>query len=144
MKELTIIIVFAYLSYLCAENFHFSGIITLFCCGFTMAHYAFYNVSEECQTGSVLTMETSSSIAESFLYAYLGLSAISIDVRYVNPMLIACVLITTIVARLLSVFIPLGIMYIFKRGKLSIKLNEAVLIAIGGIIRGAIAFGLSL
>jgi solute carrier family 9 (sodium/hydrogen exchanger), member 3 len=47
-KECTVLFAIAYLSYLIAESFHLSGIITLFCCGFTMAHYAYHNVTEEC------------------------------------------------------------------------------------------------
>lgn len=78
VKECIILFVFAYMSYLFAENFQLSGIITLFCCGFTMAHYAYYNISADCKIGSAIAVETAASIAESFLYVYLGLSAISI------------------------------------------------------------------
>jgi NhaP-type Na+/H+ or K+/H+ antiporter len=35
----------AYLAYIFAEQFSFSGIITMFSCGFTLAHYAFFNIS---------------------------------------------------------------------------------------------------
>ena len=47
VKETTIIVVFAYLSYLFAEQFEYSGIIVLFSCGFTMSHYAYHNLSTE-------------------------------------------------------------------------------------------------
>ena len=47
-KECTIMFAIAYLSYLIAESFHLSGIITLFCCGFTLAHYGYHNVTSEC------------------------------------------------------------------------------------------------
>ena len=47
-KECTIMFAIAYLSYLIAESFHLSGIITLFCCGFTLAHYGYHNVTREC------------------------------------------------------------------------------------------------
>lgn len=39
---------------------------------------------------------------------------------------------------------PLSLLYCFSSKPLKLRFNEALLIAIGGIIRGAIAFGLSL
>ena len=47
VKQCMIIILFAYLAYLVAELTHFSGIITLFSCGITMAHYGYYNISKQ-------------------------------------------------------------------------------------------------
>ena len=46
-KECIILLVSAYLSYLCAEGLYFSGIITLFTCGFTMSHYAYHSLSPD-------------------------------------------------------------------------------------------------
>lgn len=45
-REITLLFVLAYLSYLISETLALSGIITLFCCGFTMNHYTYYNMSE--------------------------------------------------------------------------------------------------
>ena len=47
VKQCMIIILFAYLAYLFAELKHFSGIITLFSCGITTAHYGFYNITRQ-------------------------------------------------------------------------------------------------
>ncbi len=47
VKEATVIGVSAYIGYLIAEEYEYSGIITLFSCGFTMAHYAYHNISSE-------------------------------------------------------------------------------------------------
>jgi hypothetical protein len=54
------------------------------------------------------------------------------------------VLILTITARLISVFIPIFIIFLVNKGKIAISWSQVFLISIGGIIRGAIAFGLSL
>lgn len=43
--EVTIMMVFAYASYLCGEACHFSGIITMFTCGLAMSHYAYRNIT---------------------------------------------------------------------------------------------------
>lgn len=58
------------------------------------------------------------------------------------PDFIYLVLFATVTARLLSVIIPIGVIYLV--GGAPLKWNQVMLVAIGGIIRGAIAFGLSL
>ena len=45
VKETSVMMMFAYLSYLTAEQCSFSGIISMFSCGLFMSHYAFYNIS---------------------------------------------------------------------------------------------------
>jgi NhaP-type Na+/H+ or K+/H+ antiporter len=37
VREIFLILLFAYVSYIASEMLGFSGIMTLFCCGFTMA-----------------------------------------------------------------------------------------------------------
>ena len=149
VKEATLIGVSAYVAYIVAEYFAYSGIITLFSCGFTLSHYAYHNVSLEAQHGSRLMAETASYLAESFLYVYLGLSSLTIEAKYVDLSLIMVVLLGTIIARVISVMVPIAMLktlaYI-KGGKdhNTLQWNEALLIAIGGIIRGAIAFALAI
>ena len=46
VREMFFLILVAYLGYVVSEVAHFSGIITLFCSGFTMAHYGYYNISQ--------------------------------------------------------------------------------------------------
>ena len=40
-------ILMAYFGYMVSEVLSFSGIMTLFCTGFTMSHYGYYNMSKE-------------------------------------------------------------------------------------------------
>jgi NhaP-type Na+/H+ or K+/H+ antiporter len=91
-----------------------------------------------------MAVETAASVAESFLYVYLGLSALTIKREYVVTSLIVVVIIATILSRIISVFIPMLVMYLFKGSKLGLKFKEILLITFGGSIRGAIAFGLCL
>lgn len=62
VKECTLIIMTAYLSYLCAEQSSLSGIISMFSCGLFLAHYAWYNISAASRKGSEIIVNTSSSI----------------------------------------------------------------------------------
>ena len=109
-----------------------------------MAHYAYHNVSYECQTGSILAVETLSSVAEGFLFVYLGMSSLSIRQENVNLTLIFFTISGTLVARFLGVVLVLGFMGLFQKPRNQIAWNERFLIAAGGSVRGAIAFGLAL
>jgi len=58
-KELRIRIIVltcTYLSYLISKNIEFSGKVTLFRCGFIMAHYAYFNKSRVAQKGSKIAV----------------------------------------------------------------------------------------
>ena len=55
-------------------------------------------------------------MAESFLYVYLGISALSIDFKYVFPKFIGIVLISTILARVISVFLIALLIYMINKG----------------------------
>ena len=41
VREIFLLLLFAYASYMVSEMIGSSGVITLFCCGFTMSYYAF-------------------------------------------------------------------------------------------------------
>lgn len=45
VREFTILMMFAYGSYISAEALTLSGIISMFSCGLVMAHYCFWNMS---------------------------------------------------------------------------------------------------
>eukprot|EP01017_Pseudomicrothorax_dubius_P037283 TRINITY_DN5449_c0_g1_i4.p1 TRINITY_DN5449_c0_g1~~TRINITY_DN5449_c0_g1_i4.p1 ORF type:complete len:309 (-),score=60.67 TRINITY_DN5449_c0_g1_i4:807-1733(-) len=74
VREVSLILLTAYLSYLVSEMLHFSGIITLFVAGIFMAHYTYHNLSEESKHGTNLVFESVAFLAEAFVFAYLGIS----------------------------------------------------------------------
>jgi NhaP-type Na+/H+ or K+/H+ antiporter len=70
--ETCMVLLTGYLSYLVAEHFMFSGIISMFSCGLVMSHYTMQNLSEESQKGTVLIFDSVGYLAETFLFIYLG------------------------------------------------------------------------
>ncbi|GFZ05001.1 Na+/H+ (sodium hydrogen) exchanger 3 [Actinidia rufa] len=46
VREIALMMLMAYLSYMLAEVLHLSGILTVFFCGIVMSHYAWHNVTE--------------------------------------------------------------------------------------------------
>lgn len=121
-----------------------SAIMALFVCGITMSHYTFHNISEPSQKGSVMTINTLGHAAEAFLFIYLGIGIYSTDQETFNMKLTMLIIIGGFFARAASVFIPLGIFAAVKKCKISINIKQLLIVWFSGLIRGAIAFALSL
>ena len=109
-----------------------------------MSHYTFHNISEPSQKGSEMTINTLGHAAEAFLFIYLGIGIYSTDQETFNMKLTMLIIAGGFVARAASVFIPLGIYAAVKKWKLSINIKQLTIIWFSGLIRGAIAFALSL
>lgn len=145
VKECTIMLTFAYLSYLVAEQSSLSGIISMFSCGLFMAHYAYWNISKKARHGTELAVCSIANINQSFLYIYMGLSAYSIEPEFVRWDMVWTTITAILVCRIFSVGVPILLVYLSTGMKpLSLRWNEWVFVYTGGLIRGAIAFGLGL
>jgi NhaP-type Na+/H+ or K+/H+ antiporter len=142
--EIFLILLFGYSSYLFAELFDLSGIMCLFFCGVTMSHYTYHNVSQESKLGSVITISTMSFAAEAFLFTYLGMSIFSTESSTFSLTFTFLIIIAAVVSRFASVFISIAIYALFKRCVIEINCKQLMLIWFSGLIRGAIAFALSL
>ena len=102
-----------------------SGIITLFCCGFTMNHYTYYNLSEESKNGSVLAIQTLSHFSEAATYAYLGFSLFSINKGNFSITLMLILIGIILLARFCAVLLPLLILKLFrKKNSLHTEIHE--------------------
>jgi hypothetical protein len=75
----------------------------------------------------------------------MGLSAFSIEMEYVHMNMVYTTLIAIFVCRIFSVGVPIFLVWLSTGMKpLQLKWNEWVFVYCGGLIRGAIAFGLGL
>jgi NhaP-type Na+/H+ or K+/H+ antiporter len=75
-QEVALIGMLAYLSYLCGEVYGLSGIVTLFCCGVVVSHYALHNVSAMSRVTTVSAFQTLSYLSEGAIFIYVGLDAL--------------------------------------------------------------------
>ncbi|EGR33957.1 Na+ H+ antiporter, putative [Ichthyophthirius multifiliis] len=143
LKEMSIIFICGYFSYLIAEVLHFSGIISLFCCGLIMGHYTYLNISKESQKGTHLSIETIGYLAEAFVFVYLGVSLLNVNYSQLQFMFAIYCILSMFIARFTAIFSLNFINYIFKREQ---KLNKQQLLMVwySGNIRGAVSFGLIL
>ena len=145
VKECIVILISAFLSYHLAEGLKLSGIISMFSSGLFIAHYAYWNISKRARVGSKVVVEVSSGLCQSFLYVYMGLTAFSIEEQFVRKELVMITLTAIFICRVFSVGIPIFLVYITQGCKpLNLTMKEWLFVYFGGLIRGAIAFGLSL
>ncbi|KAJ6917823.1 hypothetical protein NC651_012114 [Populus alba x Populus x berolinensis] len=87
-REVALMMLMAYLSYMLAELFYLSGILTVFFCGIVMSHYTWHNVTESSRVTtkyvsskflSCMLFATLSFVAETFIFLYVGMDALDIE-----------------------------------------------------------------
>ncbi|KAK2646526.1 hypothetical protein Ddye_021721 [Dipteronia dyeriana] len=78
-REVALMILMAYLSYMAAELFYLSGILTVFFCGIVMSHYTWHNVTESSRVTTKHAFATLSFVAEIFIFLYVGMDALDIE-----------------------------------------------------------------
>ncbi|KAH9615400.1 hypothetical protein KSS87_019881 [Heliosperma pusillum] len=150
-REIALMMLMAYLSYMIAELMSLSGILTVFFCGVVMSHYTWHNVSESSRITAKHAFATMSFIAETFIFLYVGMDTLDIDkwkesnasagtFLAVSSSMLALVL----VGRAAFVF-PLATVYswIKKREEHKIEFRKQGIIWWAGLMRGAVTVALS-
>jgi hypothetical protein len=134
---------FAYSSYLFADGVQMSGIVSVLFCGIVMAHYTFNNLSAKAREFTREMFDTMASIAETFVFAYLGMAVFSFRQMW-DFKLIAITLLVMLVARAANVF-PISFLVNLTRRekKFKIPVKHQVMLWFAGL-RGAMAFALVL
>ncbi|RWS25103.1 sodium/hydrogen exchanger 2-like protein, partial [Leptotrombidium deliense] len=118
--EPLVVVGFAYFSYITAELFHFSGIISLIACGIWQEEYARHNISKKSYTTIKYLTKTLCSVSDVIIFIFLGMVLIRDDHIWDTSF----VVLTTIFC------------IVFRFAK-------QLLMAYGGL-RGAIAFSLAI
>ncbi|KAJ8440123.1 hypothetical protein Cgig2_003448 [Carnegiea gigantea] len=78
-REIALMLLMAYVSYMIAELMSLSGILTVFFTGIVMSHYTWHNVSESSRITTKHAFATMSFISETFIFLYVGMDALDID-----------------------------------------------------------------
>eukprot|EP00850_Spirogloea_muscicola_P011132 SM000068S20564 [mRNA] locus=s68:119990:125089:- [translate_table: standard] len=147
-REIALMTLMAYLSYVFAELLELSGILTVFFCGIVMSHYAWHNVTEASRVTSKHAFATMSYIAETFIFLYVGLDALdpekwgAIDYQLAIKLAVSLLLLL-VLGRAAFVF-PLSYLSNFVHNH-SAKLHwkQMVVIWWAGMIRGAVTIALA-
>ncbi|KAK7348197.1 hypothetical protein VNO80_22747 [Phaseolus coccineus] len=150
-REVALMVLMAYLSYMLAELFSLSAILTVFFCGIVMSHYTWHNVTESSRVTTKHVFATLSFIAEIFIFLYVGMDALDIEKWRivsesprksigVSSLLLALIL----VGRAAFVF-PLSFLSnLFKKSQAEkTDLKQQVTIWWAGLMRGAVSIALA-
>ncbi|XP_065335139.1 sodium/hydrogen exchanger 8 [Cloeon dipterum] len=138
--EFGMMLVFTYAPYALAEGLHLSGIMAILFCGIVMSHYTHFNLSTVTQITMQQTMRTLAFIAETCVFAYLGLAIFSFRHR-LEPALVIWSLVFCLLGRALNIFPLAALVNKFREHKITPKM---MFIMWFSGLRGAIAYALSL
>ena len=86
--EFATVVIFAYAPYVLAESISMSGIMAILFCGIVMAHYTHFNLSPITQMTTQQVFRTTAFLAETSVFAYLGLALFSFTDLVFSPSLI--------------------------------------------------------
>ena len=144
--EILTMMTLPYMSYVVAEAFDVSGIMSLFVCGMMMSHYARYNITIEAEAVTTHGFHALAFVAEAAVFTYLGADFLlsdfepeAWDMRLVGLVIPLC-----LVARACSIF-PLSAAINCKRSRGNespIGWKSQLVLWFAGL-RGAIAYGLA-
>ncbi|XP_009777204.1 sodium/hydrogen exchanger 1-like [Nicotiana sylvestris] len=150
-REVSIMILMAYLSYMLAELFNLSAILTVFFCGIVMSHYTWHNVTENSRCTTKHTFATLSFVAEIFIFLYVGMDALDIEKwRFVSDspgisVEVSSILLGLVLVGRAAFVFPLSFLSNLtkKSPHEKIDFKQQVIICWAGLMRGAVSMALA-
>ncbi|KAL1331607.1 hypothetical protein AAHE18_12G198300 [Arachis hypogaea] len=150
-REIALMILMAYFSYMLAELLDLSGILTVFFCGIVMSHYTWHNVTESSRITSRHAFATFSFVSEIFIFLYVGMDALDMEKwRFASnspwTLLGACGILLCLVLLGRAAFVfPLSfIANLFRKSKADkIAFKQQFVIWWAGLMRGAVSIALA-
>ncbi|PWA56080.1 Na+/H+ antiporter [Artemisia annua] len=148
-REVAIMILMAYLSYMLAECIN--KVFVLFFCGIVMSHYTWHNVTEKSRVTTKHAFATLSFIAELFIFLYVGMDALDIEKwRFVKDspgtsVEVSAILLGMILVGRAAFVFPLSFLSNLtkKAHQEKIDFRQQVLIWWAGLMRGAVSMALA-
>ncbi|XP_017977096.1 PREDICTED: sodium/hydrogen exchanger 2 [Theobroma cacao] len=150
-REFALMMLMAYLSYIMAELFYLSGILTVFFCGIVMSHYTWHNVTESSRVTTKHAFATLSFVAETFIFLYVGMDALDIEKwRFVSDspgtsVAVSSVLLALVMAGRAAFVFPLSFLSNLAKKSASEKISfrQQIIIWWAGLMRGAVSMALA-
>jgi len=129
----------AYFSFLGAEVFHWSGIISIIAYGITIKRYGFQNISKKSYTTVKYSIKTLASTSDCIIFLFLGLELIQESHQFHAGFILATILLC-LVFRFISTFLFAFLVNLARKDQIEYK--EQFIMAYGGL-RGAVGFSLA-
>lgn len=150
-REIVIMLLMAYLSYMTAALFNLSSILSVFFCGIIMSHYAWHNVTSNSRVTIKHGVSAMSFVAETFIFLYVGMDALDVEKwKFVVNSLDTSVRVSAIllglvlVSRAAYVF-PLSFLVNLtsKGSSENIEFRHQVIMWWAGLMRGSVSLALA-
>ncbi|XP_026043893.1 sodium/hydrogen exchanger 2-like isoform X3 [Astatotilapia calliptera] len=132
------VFLYSYLSYLTSEMLHLSGIMAIVTCAATMKQYVEANVSERSKTSIQYFLKMWSSVSETLIFTFLGVSTIQ-DIHMWSWPFVCSTLLLCLIWRATGVLLLTA--FVNKLRRNAVTFRDQFIIAYGGL-RGAICFSL--
>ncbi|XVE62954.1 hypothetical protein DITRI_Ditri06bG0160700 [Diplodiscus trichospermus] len=150
-REVALMMIMAYLSYMLAELLNLSGILTVFLCGIVMSHYTWHNVTESSRITTKHAFATISFIAETFIFLYVGMDALDINkwkpssASAGTSVAVGSTLFALVLVGRAAFVYPLAnfINFIRKQDSSKIEFRQQFIMWWAGLMRGAVTIALS-
>ncbi|XP_057467946.1 sodium/hydrogen exchanger 1-like [Actinidia eriantha] len=150
-REVALMMLMAYLSYMLAELFYLSSILTVFFCGIVMSHYTWHNVTESSRITTKHAFATLSFICELFIFLYVGMDALDIEKwKFISnspgtSVGVSSILIGLILVGRAAFVFPLSFLSNLtkKTPYEKIEIKQQVTIWWAGLMRGAVSMALA-
>ncbi|XP_046542886.1 Na(+)/H(+) exchanger protein 7-like [Haliotis rubra] len=137
-----IVYTMAYLGFLLAELFEFSGIISIIGCGLVQVQYSFHNISEKSRTTIMYFTKVISTTNEIIIFLFLGLVMFRNNERMWHTGFVLWTVFFCFVYRfIITFFLSFLINKLDSDRTREISYDEQFIIAYGGL-RGAVCFSL--
>lgn len=141
--ECCLFVLFPYFSYMLAEGLGLSGIVSILFTGIVMKHYTYSNLSEKSQQFSAAFFHLISSLAETFVFIYMGFDIAMEKHSWSHVGFIFFSILFIIVARAANVFSCAYLVNLVRPVNRKIPIKHQKALWYSGL-RGAMAFALAL
>ena len=144
VQELSILLLFAFISYTLTDWIHLSPIISLLSCGIFMSHYTFYNLCFQSREESYSISKVLDVLANAFAFSFLGLTTVYFTTRAFSISFIIFEIVMIIVGRFFAVIVQIWILKFFCVDSFKLKTSKKLTLTFSGTVRGAISFALAI
>ncbi|KAL2927905.1 Sodium/hydrogen exchanger 6 [Bienertia sinuspersici] len=141
--ECCLFVLFPYFSYMLAEGLGLSGIVSILFTGIVMKHYAYSNLSEKSQQFVSEFFHLISSLAETFIFIYMGLDIVMERHSWSHVGFIFFSIIIILLSRAVNVFSCGYLVNMVRPAHRRIPMQHQKALWYSGL-RGAMAFALAL
>jgi sodium/hydrogen exchanger 8 len=141
--ETSLVMIAPYCAYAAAEFLQLSGIVAILFCGVVMAHYARPNLSTAARRDSAMIFKTLATLAETFVFLYMGVSLFLEDQAWSTVPFAVAALCACLLGRALNVYPMTRATNAWRaRERFKVPANHQNALFVSGL-RGAVAFALA-